>query len=622
MPPKWIFAVLFSFFASLSFGQLSQAYYMQVETLNRNAENEWEVSSTHLIGLFRQSKMDDLTVGFPDGALKMYEEGETKFRFKFLAWDKLFMPDVVFVKPETSNAYIKTFRGEDHFYFTARTAEDHASLLMTIESREHLIQKEFRLFYDWRPASEKPNTDVEVDEKVLGTFIQLASLSKPPKMQSFSDLKSHGELMIMIEDDYFKIRLGGFKDKAAANAVLPKVKKSGYKKAFVLQKEVDPSLFRESMAPDKPYVVKDLAAKAPEEPKELPVIQYFVQVATVDEQPRQGDFQVLEAMGPVQVIKEEEKYKVQLIGFDNREEARMMMQNARYAGYTDAFVVQRIVMMDAEKVMQPVDVESVRAKWRYGSSLSNYYPKPGNFEVAGYQMEEQPISYATPKGEGDNSASELNKEMIIRGADGSNMDYPLSYRDYMEGGYQGARIAVLEEVDPYSFGEEIDPIEGMKDGSVFEMRGERGGVRGTYQYNALQNSYVFVPDEQEVDAPAPYEAASDISLVEPVMNLDSVSIVQNLIEQDIPVWPSDLYGNVAILGTYNNLEDAQSAYFALRNEVDDLYVRLNFEESEFGGIENKYQLWAGPYVSDSEAYLLAMMLREQKKLESYSIKHE
>jgi tetratricopeptide (TPR) repeat protein len=188
---------------------------------------------------------------------------------------------------------------------------------------------------------------VALEKKVpLGEvfFIQLASISaSKPNFNQFRSLVKYGNIYKMLNNRVIKVRLGYFDSKTEAEAILAKVKASGYKDAFITFEMLNTAQMELILASTDDKSFKDegnLNSKNVELAKQNTKggSKYKVRLASYED-PTWFDIEKVKDLGRIEQWTKGGWTIFVLAGFSDLEEAKQAAMSANNRGYKTAEVV-------------------------------------------------------------------------------------------------------------------------------------------------------------------------------------------------------------------------------------------------------------------------------------------
>lgn len=169
-----------------------------------------------------------------------------------------------------------------------------------------------------------PPSNNDREEILPGYSVQVAAIGSPV-LESFSNLRSLGELYYKQDGSRYKIRIGVFGTRAEAERVLNGAKAQGYNGAFIVQES---GFVRE----------KSGNTSGDFTPKGFDSAPYKVQLAAYTDD-RWFDPSSISSLGAIEERKKGKYIVKYLAGFDSESEARSALRQAKSAGFESAFIV-------------------------------------------------------------------------------------------------------------------------------------------------------------------------------------------------------------------------------------------------------------------------------------------
>lgn len=228
------------------------------------------------------------------------------------------------------------------------------------------------------PPTPQPKPLTPPTPRADGWAIQLLveASSKKVDLTPFKDIRSLGNFYTSVEGNKTKVRMGVYKTRTEAEAVLKALNKKGYKTAYIVEEinidAINDNIFvrkgnilidpnkedkkdkkdDEKKEPKKDTLKPYNKVVVPPTPKQEVVSKslYKVRVASLS-RPEQFDKSKLASFGEVLLAKQGKWTLVLIDGFKSIEEARKMRLRLKEAGHKDA----RVVLLGDDGVFKEVD---------------------------------------------------------------------------------------------------------------------------------------------------------------------------------------------------------------------------------------------------------------------------
>ncbi len=186
------------------------------------------------------------------------------------------------------------------------------------------------------------SVDEEVRPRVGGGYaVQVAALSKPG-LESFSELGSIGRVYSKVEDGKYKVRVGVFPTRPAAEQAMARIRDMGYPKPFIVKEEGE-----NQMTPKGGSSPQSYNSVQPLQPA---AAVYKVKLGDYRDT-RWFDSSAVRGLGRVEEMRRSDGLTTMLLsGFRDLTDARDALRRVRTAGFTQAQLLQ-----DMNGVMQIVE---------------------------------------------------------------------------------------------------------------------------------------------------------------------------------------------------------------------------------------------------------------------------
>ncbi|MEL6719610.1 MAG: SPOR domain-containing protein, partial [Bacteroidota bacterium] len=166
--------------------------------------------------------------------------------------------------------------------------------------------------------------------------VQVAATNKV-NLNNYASLNVHGNVYYKLIKNVYKVRVGAYTDKAAAADILKKVKREGYKDAFLV-KESTADVQDKIILEDGAFISTPNTPTPETETNKGMMNGYKVQLAAY-RNPQYFDGSKIDNLGYIESMQKGEWTVMFISGFSSAYEAKRAMQQAKSAGFPSAFVV-------------------------------------------------------------------------------------------------------------------------------------------------------------------------------------------------------------------------------------------------------------------------------------------
>ena len=179
-----------------------------------------------------------------------------------------------------------------------------------------------------------------VNEAEEGFSIQIMSLSKNSTVvvgELKEKLEDYGEIFYVEENGYKKIRVGSFKSKKAASKASKKIRRKGFKEAFVVSRYVEKE---EDASETGATSISTTPSTATVVPSEFSYdSQYNVRLAAYKDV-KWFDSSIVERIGKINQLSNGDFTIMYISGFKSLEEAKLGQEKAKASGFNGAYVFE------------------------------------------------------------------------------------------------------------------------------------------------------------------------------------------------------------------------------------------------------------------------------------------
>ncbi len=179
-----------------------------------------------------------------------------------------------------------------------------------------------------------------VNEAEEGFSIQIMSLSKNSTVvvgEFKEKLKDYGEIFYVEENGYKKIRVGSFKSKKAAAKASKKIRRKGFKEAFVVSRYVEKEEVTTETGTASTSTSTPNSTAVPSEFNYES--QYNVRLAAYKDI-KWFDSSIVERIGKINQLSNGEFTIMYISGFQSLEEAKLGQEKAKASGFNGAYIFE------------------------------------------------------------------------------------------------------------------------------------------------------------------------------------------------------------------------------------------------------------------------------------------
>ncbi|MEM8526228.1 MAG: carboxypeptidase regulatory-like domain-containing protein [Bacteroidota bacterium] len=192
-----------------------------------------------------------------------------------------------------------------------------------------------------RPNNRNQGRAVSLSELPADSYsVQVAATNKV-NLNNYASLNVHGNVYYKLIKNVYKVRVGAYTDRAAAADILKKVKREGYKDAFLVKEStmdvqdkliLEDGTYLSTSTPTNNNNDSDVGAN------KGTMNGYKVQLAAY-RNPQYFDGSKVDNLGYIESKRKGEWTVMFISGFSDAYEAKRAMQQAKSAGFPSAFVV-------------------------------------------------------------------------------------------------------------------------------------------------------------------------------------------------------------------------------------------------------------------------------------------